>query len=246
MRLPNLAQYIQSLLEVCASAPEKHLVMLAAHFRAPDRRITATELANAAGYATYGAANLQYGILAHRLCDALGFVPPTGNSGEPTYTYVLALPRKLPDADWEWTMHNVVAEAIEQTNLFGNVENQVDSAPVYPDEAIDTRTFVEGAMQTVTVNAYERSPEARRACLEYWGASCTVCDMDFQSKYGADPVRCIHVHHLHPLSAIGTAHTVDAINDLRPVCPNCHTVLHTTIPPLSISELRARLRRSGG
>lgn len=246
MHLPNLAQYIQSLPEVCASTPEKHLAMLAEHFHAPARRITATELANAAGYATYGAANLQYGIFAHRLCDALGFVPPIGNSGAPTYTYVLASPRKLPHADWEWTMHEVVAEAIEQTNLFGNVENAANTAPVYPEEAIDTRAFIEGATKTVTVNAYERKPEARIACLEYWGTSCTVCDMDFQTTYGANPVRCIHVHHLHPLSAIGTAHTVDVINDLRPVCPNCHTVLHTTTPPLSISELRARLREKRG
>lgn len=220
--------------------------MLAAHFRAPDRRITATDLANAAGYATYGAANLQYGIFAHRLCDALGFTPPTGNSGNPTFTCVLATPRKLPHQDWEWTMHSVVADAIEKTNVFGDVDSQENTAPVYPDEAIETTAFVEGALRTVSVNAYERNPEARLACLDYWGTSCSVCDMDFQSKYGADPVRCIHVHHIQPLSTIGAAHTVDAINDLRPVCPNCHTVLHTNIPPLSISELRARLMGKGG
>ena len=35
----------------------------------------------------------------------------------------------------------------------------------------------------------------------------------------------IHVHHLRGLSDVGGEYVVDPVNDLRPVCPNCHAVL---------------------
>ena len=53
----------------------------------------------------------------------------------------------------------------------------------------------------------------------------------------------IHVHHLRPLSEVGEAHAVDPIKDLRPVCPNCHAVLHRRVPVFSIEELRTLLEQ---
>ena len=243
MNLPDLSQYVKHLLEFCSSAPDRHVAMLKAHYRAPGRKITATALAHAAGYSTYSAANVQYGKFAHRLCDSLHFSPPIGNSGKPTFTYVLASPSKLSSADWEWTMHDVVALAIEQSNIFSSGTAATDSAPVYPGDVTDVSTYAEGATLQVTVNLFERSRTARDACIAYWGSICSVCKLDFQLTYGADSNRCIHVHHLKPLSSLRSAQEVNPVNDLRPVCPNCHTVLHTTKPPTSIGELRRRLRR---
>ena len=48
----------------------------------------------------------------------------------------------------------------------------------------------------------------------------------------------IHVHHIVPLSGLGKSYVVDPINDLRPVCPNCHAMLHKRVPPYTIDELR--------
>jgi hypothetical protein len=48
---------------------------------------------------------------------------------------------------------------------------------------------------------------------------------------------------LRPLAEIGKQYKVDPIADLRPVCPNCHAVLHTRIPAYSIQEVRALIRR---
>src|SRR5262249_47630143 len=49
---------------------------LSAHVSAPKRRITARELARAAGYRNYGGINLQYGLLAHRIRERLKEVGP--------------------------------------------------------------------------------------------------------------------------------------------------------------------------
>lgn len=111
----------------------------------------------------------------------------------------------------------------------------------YPDE-IEAQTYTEGAGKTVTVNRYERDDDARAACIAHYGARCQVCDLVFSQRYSGLGDGFIHVHHLVPLYEIGRAYRVDPIRDLRPVCPNCHAMLHTRRPePYTTEELRARL-----
>jgi HNH endonuclease len=109
-------------------------------------------------------------------------------------------------------------------------------------EEIPSFEFLEGAIYTVTVNAYERDPEARRQCIAAHGCTCCVCGFSFGSRYGQVAEGYIHVHHLRPLSEVGGVHLVDPVEDLRPVCPNCHAVLHRRVPSYSIEEVRAFLR----
>ena len=52
-----------------------HLDMLRAQCHAPNSTITSTRLAEAAGYQNYNAANLQYGTLANKVAESLGFLP---------------------------------------------------------------------------------------------------------------------------------------------------------------------------
>ena len=51
----------------------------------------------------------------------------------------------------------------------------------------------------------------------------------------------IHVHHIVALSAVKGEYIVDPINDLVPVCPNCHAMIHVTRPCLSIEQLKNHL-----
>ena len=98
--------------------------------------------------------------------------------------------------------------------------------------------LMEGALRRVVSSEYERNPAARVACIEHYGASCVVCGFSFESMYGEFGRGFIHVHHLTPVSAIGKEYRVDPIADLRPVCPNCHAMLHRQDPPVTIEELR--------
>lgn len=106
------------------------------------------------------------------------------------------------------------------------------------------QTFPEGAVARVTVNRYERDPAARKKCLVQYGHQCSVCDLDFEDKYGDIGKDFIHVHHLRELSSVGPGYEVDPIEDLRPVCPNCHAMLHKRHPAFTPEELRRMLRRS--
>lgn len=111
-----------------------------------------------------------------------------------------------------------------------------------PDEIDEPQEFYEGAVKSIKVNAFERSQQARNACVEHYGAKCEICSMTFESRYGEIGKGFIHVHHLKPLGEIGAEYTIDPVNDLRPVCPNCHAMLHTRKPPYSIDEVKAMLK----
>lgn len=105
--------------------------------------------------------------------------------------------------------------------------------------------MTEGAKQVVTVNKYERNLAARVKCIEEWGVCCAVCGFDFEQVYGSRGAGYIHVHHLRPLGEIGKSYQLDPIKDLRPVCPNCHLMLHRTIPAISITELKGIISSNG-
>ena len=108
----------------------------------------------------------------------------------------------------------------------------------YPDEVSKETDYVEGAVTRVEVNRYERDPEARQACLDHYGAFCQICEFDFEEEFGELGRGFIHVHHVKSLSSTGGEYQVDPINDLLPVCPNCHAMLHRRHePPLTQEQL---------
>ena len=94
------------------------------------------------------------------------------------------------------------------------------------------------------VNTYERNHEARQKCIERHGTVCTICDFDFGKTYGEQFKGMIHVHHLKMISDTDGEYVIDPINDLRPVCPNCHMVLHRKKEGCySIDEIKAMLKK---
>lgn len=123
--------------------------------------------------------------------------------------------------------------------LVGAVTGDED-AGLTGDEAV--AGLREGAVQQVIVNRYERNRAARARCIALFGSRCRVCGIDFGETYGELGEGFIHVHHVVPVSAIGEEYELDPINDLVPVCPNCHAMLHRgQVEPRSVEELKETL-----
>lgn len=120
----------------------------------------------------------------------------------------------------------------------------VDSQGIFrsPEEVPLGQTFSEGTLERVEVNRYERDRRARRLCLAHWGSRCAACELDFGERYGPLGQDFIHVHHVLELSSVGPGYRVDPVKDLRPVCPNCHAMIHRRRPALSVDELRQVLQ----
>lgn len=109
------------------------------------------------------------------------------------------------------------------------------------DEVAFGSALVEGARQAVMVNKYERNRLARLECIKAHGCSCIVCGFNFKEVYGELANGFIHVHHLVALCNIGIEHEVDPIRDLRPVCANCHAIIHLGRQHRSLDEVKALL-----
>lgn len=110
---------------------------------------------------------------------------------------------------------------------------------VYPsEETLANTKHYEGALKKVLVNKYERNIKARKKCIEHYLCKCIVCEFDFIEKYGEIGKDFIHVHHLIEISSIRKQYILDPIKDLRPVCPNCHAMLHKKKPAYTIPELK--------
>lgn len=145
----------------------------------------------------YNAAGLiVYNLLQHPEQDAIG------------YRILATVLKRLLDAEVLDALH--LGDRVDHLKPFACAE-EVPAAPL-----------VEGTLRQIQVNAYERSGEARRKCIEYHGTQCAVCEFDFARVYGSAMDGYIHVHHLRPLAEIGTAYVVDPRRGLLPVCPNCH------------------------
>ncbi len=103
----------------------------------------------------------------------------------------------------------------------------------------------EGADKQLSYNSKERSQVARKNCIDHYRQNimngrlaCLVCDLDFSERYGELGEGFIHVHHLNPLSETDGIRETIPQNDLVPVCPNCHAMIHRDGKTRTIHELR--------
>ena len=114
--VPTAEEFAESLSRIRPS--DAQWEMLFAHFKAPNRQLSATQLSKAAGYGSFTAANSQYGALGRKLSEDLEFETPIHyDDGRPFWTSVLTLenvPAKDEDTGhFKHTMREEVAHALE-------------------------------------------------------------------------------------------------------------------------------------
>ena len=87
-------------------------------------------------------------------------------------------------------------------------------------------SLTEGGLRTVRLSKIERNRKVRKECLRHYGPTCVVCGYNFANEFGTFAEFLIHVHHLKPMAEAKSVRDVDPVSDCRPVCPNCHAVIH--------------------
>jgi predicted HNH restriction endonuclease len=135
-------------------------------------------------------------------------------------------------------MRPAVARALEQ---LGWVE--AEHAGI-PEEVEMTAPLYEGAVRRIAVNAYERNSAAREKCILHYRCRCAACGLSLAEKYGETAQGLIHVHHLRQLADVNAEYQVDPVQDLQPVCPTCHAVIHSRTPPFTVQEVTAMIEET--
>ena len=106
---------------------------------------------------------------------------------------------------------------------------------------VEGSSMTEGGKKVAHSRRAERNPKARAAAIAHHGLKCAACGFDFEATYGELGEGFIEVHHLMPLGEHGKRET-DPKKDLRPVCSNCHRMIHRRRGVcLTVEELRAHL-----
>ena len=116
---PSEEEYVKAFQCILGDLNDNYIAMLKAHYCAEDQTITATELAEAAGYKDYGAANLHYGTIGKHLFEELPVVLPKRADGTRIYTFALATEgeRSGDEANWQWKLRPEVTFALERLGL---------------------------------------------------------------------------------------------------------------------------------
>lgn len=111
----------------------------------------------------------------------------------------------------------------------------------------------EGSRVSTSTKSYQRSKKLRDAAVEHFSHNgiieCDCCGFEFRNFYGdLYGQSCIEIHHLKPIfqySGMSVQQTVqDALENLIPVCPNCHRVIHkNNITAPLIPSFKREIRR---
>lgn len=99
----------------------KHYAMLRAQYEAPERTMTAPQLAMAVGYTDFRVVNAQYGRLGHLLAEAMRQWPDKDRSGRYMWWSVLSSGASS-DEGFRWTMRLALAYALETLGIVDSSE----------------------------------------------------------------------------------------------------------------------------
>lgn len=103
-------------------------------------------------------------------------------------------------------------------------------------------SYEEGSKKLVYTSKYEKNPKLRRETIRIKGTTCVCCGFNFKETYGDIGESYIHIHHTKPLHIFEGEVISVSVEDMEPVCPNCHAMLHRSkIKTLSISELQKHI-----
>lgn len=137
----------------------------------------------------------------------------------------------------------------QQAAVAGRVAASNGRKSVLYDENV---TVSEGELTQKDTPTRRRSALLRRAAIEHYtrpdgSLPCAVCGFDFRARYGTLGEGYIQIHHETPLFQYedeGTeAFLPQAVKQVKPLCANCHSMIHRDRKhPLTVEELKSLLR----
>lgn len=220
------AVFVRALQLAFQRMADKQLVMLRAHYLAPDHLITADELTSVAGLASHRDVNSQYGRFGSLLRECALKLDRRG--GQQSYAFVTFLPPDARHGSWRWQLRPSFAEALATLGWFDDGIDSFDRADIRDVAAR------EGQLRRREIWHRHREQGLRFAKIDrVRGAhpddrlTCQVpnCGFDFEMVYGELGRGYAEVHHIVALRELDPG-TITTLDDLIVVCSNCHRMIH--------------------
>jgi 5-methylcytosine-specific restriction enzyme A len=220
---------------------EKDMDVLSLIYRSKNHEMRASDIALMVKARNHGAINLQIYNFSKRVLEKTRVKPSWMKEEQYRWWHVPFLGYDDEDRrHFPWIMRPELVTAFD--NILGFDEAEIPTPEEISEK--DSPPLPEGSVSRVLVNRYERNKQARDACIAHYGNVCIACGFDFEQMYGAIGKNKIHVHHLIPLSRIQQKYIVDPVQDLQPICPNCHLIIHSKTEPFTIEEVKEMIKNS--
>jgi 5-methylcytosine-specific restriction enzyme A len=216
----------------------KEIELFQAIYYFPKHSARASDIYLLLGYKHYAPVNILVGKLGKKIAQSLKIPLSERYNGTYKGWDILFRGETAGNGGWLWTLKQEFVLVLEKLHLVEEIFTPTEIAEN------NSNDYFEGSYKIGTRIYYERNPLARKKCLEHYGFKCWVCGFDFYDKYGNFGLDYIEVHHVTPISLINEEYSVDPINDLRPVCSNCHSIIHRKKEStVDINELKAFLEK---
>lgn len=196
------------------------------------------ECAKEGNLITFGEIEARTGINRHRVGIEAGVVSKRClELGLPKLSVLIVYKAsKITGDGYFREFYSMINDKAQQRKIFDDDCNQVFAQKdwdkliqeIYdiPLEAVDDISIIEGELKERNGgHYYSRSGILKDECIRQKGAKCVICGFDAEKVYGKQFAGKIHIHHKNPIGG-GTAR-ITTVDDLEPVCPNCHMIIHS-------------------
>jgi predicted HNH restriction endonuclease len=154
------------------------------------------------------------------------------------------------------TIKDAANEAIRvQSEIFGmtnagSAEKIEELSKLPPSDLEASLQGKEGRLLTRLHSYKERDRKFSQQTKQYYKSKnggkliCDGCGVDPNTRYGASGERCVEAHHKVPIEEL-QPDSITTVEEMAILCANCHRIVHSKKPCLTVDELRALLRQNG-
>lgn len=230
---PAASNYFNAVTELKDGFNQAQSKILELQYSSLGRAVTSQQLRDALGYAGIGASNLAYGSLGKLFAERLGFSVADRPVNRPGWWRVLSTGDGAGE-HFTWIMRSQLASALEQAGVVDPRSDGLIDAPDVDFNQEIVGIAIEGKRKLVTHLRRERNRgliESKKASAKT--LACEICGFNSEAFYGK--AYC-EAHHLTPLASL-SEDSETSLDDLALVCANCHRIIHSRFPPLTLEEI---------
>tara|TARA_R110002050_G_scaffold79961_1_gene171011 strand:- start:6127 stop:7050 length:924 start_codon:yes stop_codon:yes gene_type:complete len=196
---------LSSLLNKTGVKVEAGFAMLKAHYYEPNRLISATKLAKAAGRDKYNTGNEWYGSFSRKIAELLNFEPLLNDDKDLRWTYTICDASSSRDENnhFQWILKSEVASALEQLGIvekryYADALTDIDSKKEFISNLLDK-------YKERYVKARLGQGQFRSWSINHW-KGCSLS--------GCTKIELLIASHIKPWRDCDTNEAIDPMNSL--------------------------------
>lgn len=142
------------------------------------------------------------------------------------------------------SVKNPAQVSMEQETISEEKTTLQKESTIKTSEPVKKQEQIEEFLEKDKDEANDSLEKLKKECLEYYGAICEICGFDYGYTYGEAFESKIDIHHVQGGREEELSPNTDPVQDLIPICHNCHLIIHSKTPSYTVDEMRVMLKNA--